>query len=74
MKKNPFVSKEISWLNFNERVLQEASSEEVPELERLKFLGIFSSNMDEFFLLYRASRAGVKIRIIARIMFRPWTE
>ncbi|MFO7831336.1 MAG: polyphosphate kinase 1 [Desulfuromonadaceae bacterium] len=49
MKKNPFVSKEISWLNFNERVLQEASSAEVPELERLKFLGIFSSNMDEFF-------------------------
>lgn len=49
MKNNPFVSKEISWLNFNERVLQEAGSEDVPLLERLKFLGIFSSNMDEFF-------------------------
>ncbi|MCA1797570.1 MAG: polyphosphate kinase 1, partial [Geobacteraceae bacterium] len=49
MKKNPFVSKEISWLNFNERVLQEASSTDVPALERLKFLGIFSANMDEFF-------------------------
>ena len=49
MQKNLFVSKEISWLNFNERVLQEAGSPDVPLLERLKFLGIFSSNMDEFF-------------------------
>ena len=45
----PFRSKEVSWLSFNSRVLQEAQSSEVPLLERLKFLGIYSSNLDEFF-------------------------
>ena len=44
-----FYFKELSWLSFNERVLQEANDEEVPVIERVRFLGIFSSNMDEFF-------------------------
>ncbi len=42
-------NKELSWLSFNARLLQEASDTTVPLIERLKFLGIFSSNLDEFF-------------------------
>jgi len=44
-----FRSKETSWLSFNARVLQEAADRNVPLFERIKFLGIYSSNLDEFF-------------------------
>ena len=43
------INRELSWLSFNERVLQEAEDKTVPLIERIKFLGIFSSNRDEFF-------------------------
>ena len=49
MHKRKIIPRDISWLSFNNRVLQEAADETVPLRERIRFLGIFSNNLDEFF-------------------------
>ena len=47
--KGAFVERDLSWMYFNHRILQEAEKKDVPILERMAFLGIYSNNLDEFF-------------------------
>src|SRR5690242_4647290 len=49
MSDNFFFDRDLSWLSFNERVLMEAEKNSVPVLERINFISIFSSNLDEFY-------------------------
>ena len=55
-KDNPYLERDISWMYFNRRILQEATRQHVPLLERMAFLGIYSNNLDEFFRVRMASQ------------------
>ena len=58
-KGNPYLERDISWMYFNRRILQEACRPHVPILERMAFLGIYSNNLDEFFRVRVATQSRI---------------
>ena len=74
-----FLDRELSWLRFNQRVLELAEDDDLPLLERVRFLAIFASNLDEFFMvrvagLKRRIAAGVAVRAASGLMPREVLE
>ena len=55
VNKFPYIDRDVSWMSFNRRILLESAREDVPLMERLNFLGIYSNNLDEFFRVRVAS-------------------
>ena len=71
---NPYIDREKSWLAFNARVLQEAADENVPLLDRLRFLGIFSNNLDEFFRVRYAAIRRMTLEKIPQLLFVNYVQ
>ena len=75
LKKELLIDRDLSWLSFNKRLLEEAQDTTLPVYERIKFLAIYSSNLDEFFRVRVASirsLAGLgKKRIKKQLHFNP---
>src|SRR6478736_366199 len=79
LPRDRFADRELSWLSFNERVLELAEDASLPLLERAKFLAIFASNLDEFFMvrvagLKRRIDAGIAVRAASGLMPRDLLE